>query len=126
MDDSYIPMTSCKHRHLYRLNSRNLRYGVYNSETKGFTGLRRKFDNLFMFEEYHWDTGAPYGTVKPLEDLGMCDVADDEDKLFRRLLNKGYREMQDLNWALLRELARAKKEKGFEADPALIQRWLGD
>ena len=126
MDDNYIPMTSCKHGHLYRLHSRNLRHGVYNAETKGFNGLRRKFDNLFLFEEYHWDTGAPYGTVKPLEDLGMCDVADDQDKLYARLLSRGYKEMQDLNWALLRELARAKQEKGFEANPELVQKWWGE
>ena len=65
----YLPKAECLHRRLYRLHSRNLRYGVYNQEKGGFIGLRTKFDSTFLFQEYHWDNGPPYGTVKPLEDL---------------------------------------------------------
>jgi hypothetical protein len=39
--------------------------------TRGFIGLRTKFDSTFLFTEYHWDTGEPHGTVKPTEDLGI-------------------------------------------------------
>lgn len=59
----------CENRVLYRLNSRNLTIGVFNKLTGGFIGLRRKFSSIFAFEEYHWDNGPPYGTVKPYERL---------------------------------------------------------
>lgn len=35
-----------------------------------------------MFEEYHWDTGEPYGTVKPIEEIEECPKdMNDKDKL---------------------------------------------
>lgn len=52
---------------MYRINSRNLSFGVYDGE-EGFIGLRDKF-GLYLFTEYHHDQGAPYGTVKPIECL---------------------------------------------------------
>lgn len=80
----HIPKDKCKDRKLYRINSRNLTLGVYRSETGGFIGLRTKFDCVYTFEEYHWDNGPPYGTVKPI--LGYADspppdiVVDDDPK----------------------------------------------
>lgn len=62
-----IQKSDCKHRFLYRIHSRNLRLGVFNEFTGGFIGLRTKFRSVFAFEEYHWDNGPPYGTVKPQE-----------------------------------------------------------
>jgi hypothetical protein len=65
----HIPLTDCKHRKLYRLASRNLKLGFFEEETRGFLGLRRKFGSTYVFEEYHWDCGPPYGTVHPQEEL---------------------------------------------------------
>jgi hypothetical protein len=53
-------------RGVYRIHSRNLVVGVWDG-VSGFIGIREKFGNEYLFKEYHWDTGAPYGTVKPLE-----------------------------------------------------------
>jgi hypothetical protein len=64
-----IPLTECKPRKLYRLTSRNLTLGVFEAENRGFLGLRRKFGSTFVFEEYHWDCGPPYGTASPYEEL---------------------------------------------------------
>lgn len=66
---TYITKEECKDRFLYRIRSRNLAFGVYRAATGGFTGLRTKFDSVYAFEEYHWDNGPPFGTVKPLEML---------------------------------------------------------
>ena len=71
MDTKHIPLDQCKNRHLYRINSRNLSVGIYSEPTKGFLGIRQKFDDFFVAEEYHYDTGVPHGTAKPLEDLGF-------------------------------------------------------
>lgn len=64
-----IALENCKHGFLYKIDSRNLITGVFNQESKGFIGIREKFGDEFLFTEYHWDTGAPFGTVKPQEEL---------------------------------------------------------
>lgn len=64
-----IPKLKCKDRVLYRISSRNLTLGVYHAEKGGFLGLRTKFGDTYVFEEFHWDNGPPYGTVKPDEEL---------------------------------------------------------
>lgn len=71
MSTGCIPKDRCLGRRLYRIRSRNLRFGVYNPETGGFLGIRQKFESRYVFEEYHWDNGPPFGTVRPLEDLGI-------------------------------------------------------
>lgn len=63
-------MSECKDGFLYRIKARNAGFGIYSEEEKGFIISRIKFTSNFLFTEYHWDTGAPYGTVKPLEDMG--------------------------------------------------------
>ena len=69
ISENYIRLDQCKDRVLYRIHSRNLEYGIYCEEEKGFIGIREKFGYKYLFTEYHWDTGAPYGTVKPQEEL---------------------------------------------------------
>lgn len=71
----YIPKEECKLGFVYRICSRNLAYGVYTGHEKGgFVGVREKFDSLFLFEEYHWDNGPPFGTVKPIEEV--CELPE--------------------------------------------------
>ena len=69
MQENYIPLIDCRKGHVYRLNSRNLSFGVFDGQ-KGFIGIREKFGNRFLFTEDHWDCGAPFGTVHPLEEIG--------------------------------------------------------
>jgi hypothetical protein len=64
-----IPKTACKDRTLYRIRSRNLLLGVFREATGGFLGIREKFGSRFVFEEYHYDNGPPFGTVRPEEEL---------------------------------------------------------
>lgn len=71
-----IPLQECRHGWTYRIHSRNLSFGVFNQETQGFVGIREKFGNRFLFTEFHWDTGEPFGTVTPLEALEACPVQD--------------------------------------------------
>lgn len=65
----YIKLENCEHGFIYKIRSRNLKFGVFNKNDNGFIGIREKFDFKYLFTEYHWDTGAPYGTVKPKERL---------------------------------------------------------
>jgi hypothetical protein len=66
-----IPLDECKDRELYRIHSRNLAFGVFNITTKGFVGIREKFGDYYLCTEYHYETGAPYGTAYPKEKLGL-------------------------------------------------------
>lgn len=63
----YIPVDDCIHGGLYKVYARNFSLGVYNKREQGFIGIRHKFTMEFLDTEYHWDTGAPYGTVKPTD-----------------------------------------------------------
>lgn len=68
MKVSTIPMDQCVERRMYKLRSRNLVFGVYDG-VGGFVGIRQKFDHSYLFTEYHYDNGAPYGTV-----VGVIDT----------------------------------------------------
>lgn len=70
-----ILLEQCRKGGLYRIHSRNLSFGVFDGEG-GFVGIREKFGSLYLFTEFHWDTGAPFGTVKPVELLEMCPLSD--------------------------------------------------
>lgn len=69
MGPTYIQLSVCRNRVLYRLHSRNLTLGVFDETRDGFIGVRRKFDSEFLDTEYHWDTGPPHGTAQPLEEI---------------------------------------------------------
>ncbi len=82
-----IPLDQCEDRRLYKIASRNLSYGVFRAETRGFIGIRFKFGDLYLFEEYHWDVSESFGTVEPLEATEHVIPEDmlldeDNDELF--------------------------------------------
>lgn len=77
-EERYLKMDECKHGHLYLILSRNLWLGVYSQTSSGFSGIRTKFGDRYIFEEFHWDTGAPFGTVKPIKELELYDLNFDE------------------------------------------------
>lgn len=63
----HIPLEDCEDRYIYRLKSRNLKFGVFVERTKGFIGIREKFGNEFLFTEYHHDADPHLGTARPIE-----------------------------------------------------------
>lgn len=63
----HIALDDCVARGVYRLHSRNLTLGVFDSTKGGFIGVREKFGDRYLFMEYHFDSGPPYGTARPLE-----------------------------------------------------------
>ena len=64
-----IALDACRDSMLYRLMSRNLRLGVFSIAKRSFLGMREKFGARFAAEEYHRETGPPFGTAKPQEEL---------------------------------------------------------
>jgi hypothetical protein len=61
----FIPADECIDRMVYRIRSRNLAHGVFRKDTGGFIGIREKFGEYYLFEEYHHDISSFVGTVRP-------------------------------------------------------------
>lgn len=49
----------------YKCDARNFDVGKWNG--KEFEYMRYKWGEVFPAVEYHYDDGAPYGTVKPFK-----------------------------------------------------------
>lgn len=58
---------------LYLCRARNFNQGRWNGS--GFDYIRSKFGFTYPAVEYHWDDGAPFGTVKPFK---VIEEPDDE------------------------------------------------
>lgn len=65
----FLPIAECEHGWLYHIKARNFRLGIYNEPKKEFIGIRTKFGSRYLAGEDHWDTGEPFGTVKPIAKL---------------------------------------------------------
>jgi hypothetical protein len=84
-----VPVGSLVPGHLYMIRARNACVGIYGHSPEAkpqyqhlYTIPRRKFTAEYLFDEYDWDTGEPYGTAIPLRDLGPAPAfADDTAKL---------------------------------------------
>ena len=80
--DPRVEIEDCQEGVLYRVLCRNSNCGIWVQAEKGFEIARTKFDNDYLFVEYHWNNGPPYGTARPYEILEELPVlADDEAKL---------------------------------------------
>lgn len=91
--ENYLKMDELKDGYLYKIIARNANYGIWRSDTQGFTISRIKFGNNFVFEEYHYDcpsfaTAQPISEIEksPFGDLGYED--DEKEKDIREYLNK--------------------------------------
>lgn len=73
---TYLSMDDLKNGFVYIFSARNGFIGVWNSEVKGFVFIREKFGRKYLFTEYHWDTGPPFGTVHPYFEFEKCPIED--------------------------------------------------
>jgi len=94
----YIPLKECRDSGLYIINARNSNLGIFNEKNSSFTISRFKFSSNYLYEEDHWDTGEPNGTVKPLKALGLTKLTflpemNEEEKL--KFLNKRADQLKD-------------------------------
>ena len=59
----------------YSIWARNAYTGIWLAEARGFLVSRYKIHPApYLFVEFHWDTGEPFGTVKPLRPLEICPL----------------------------------------------------
>lgn len=73
---------SLEHNGLYEIRARNSCAGIYNYDKRCFTIARTKFNFDYLFEEYDWNTGRPYGTAVPHRKIEDAPTfRNDGDKL---------------------------------------------
>src|SRR5262245_19503172 len=73
--EELVPLKDCIKGRVYKIRCRNLLVGVFDGH-EGFIGIREKFDYRYLFREFHWEHGAPFGTVWGAVDTGI-DVPED-------------------------------------------------
>lgn len=90
-----IPMNDCNHGYLYKISARNSSIGIWNKYRKVFIIPRFKFGSHYLFEEFHWDCGPPFGTAIALEELMECPfhipddyIEDPDNEILNYLLKK--------------------------------------
>jgi len=65
----WLGMEELVNRQLYFIWARNFNVGIWCAERQAFFGIRRKWGRQFVDREFHWSTGAPYGTAKPIAEF---------------------------------------------------------
>jgi calcineurin-like phosphoesterase family protein len=84
----WIPIEKCKNQYLYYIAARNAPLGIYQEEKKAFLISRWKFKENFLFPEYHWDTGEPHGTAKPLIEIEKSPETNKDPEIITYLNKK--------------------------------------
>ena len=74
-------MDKLKPFYLYRIRARNAIIGIWIPDGEGFLIRRNKFGDWHSFIEYHYDTGAPFGTFMPKKELEKTPFVADDFKL---------------------------------------------
>lgn len=98
-------------RRVYRIQSRNLVVGVWSAKDKGFIGIREKFKTLYLFTEYHADSGGVHGTARAVsaydlyvpDDIPLVEYLVDEEGDFLKD-ERGYLQNNDALFDLLKPL----------------------
>jgi hypothetical protein len=76
----YLKISDLKDGHSYKIYARNAYVGIWISTEKSFLISRYKVGpNPYLFHEYHWDTGEPFGTAKPIKLIEKCPFVIKED-----------------------------------------------
>lgn len=63
---------------LYYINARNAHLGIWIPGKRGFIISRFKFKANYLFVEYHYDIGTPYGTVKPFYKIDRTPYTEEQ------------------------------------------------
>ena len=78
----YLKLEDCKEGYLYFIIARHANVGIYDKERQTFITNRKKFEENFLWDEDHYDTGEPHGTAIPLEEIEKVpEFETDEEKL---------------------------------------------
>lgn len=92
---SKTKMKNLKNRWAYKIKARNATIGIWLKENKSFLISRWKFGQNYLFEEYHWATGAPFGTAWDIAEIEKCPIKDAGIVIKNRPVYKNERKLLD-------------------------------
>lgn len=112
----WLPMPELRDGALYVIDARNTHLGVWQESESGFQIARPLFEprpegrrmvwhhrGHYPFVEYHWDTGEPLGTVRPLVFVkDVPETVKDEDDLLAYLIRAEEQITEELASELVR------------------------
>lgn len=108
--ENYLRLSELKGAGGYLISARNSHLGLFvpHAEKPGFVIRREKLGSTFLFLEYHWDVGAPYGTVKPLKFIEPSPFSSERIVAIGEHVESGDGNSSDCNecFRYLEELAR--------------------
>ena len=84
-----IPMSELKNNYLYEIDCRNQNRGVWIEAQQGFQIARKKFDSTFLFVEYDWETGPPFGTARAFKEIEKAPENQTDEERLNYLLSHG-------------------------------------
>ncbi len=93
--DKWIALKECKDGYIYTIDARNAILGIFSEKENGFIISRHKFSSNYLFTEYHWDTGPPYGTAKPYKKLQKMPTGIEAEKSILEYLNRLAEKVKD-------------------------------
>lgn len=111
ISEKYLPKKELKFNHLYYILGRKSHLGIWIPKKKGFIISRFKFDRNYLFLEYHWDIGIPYGTVKPF--IEIEEVPFDNIEI-QNLSKDKFLRMDKSNKKLYKQLLKYLNKKSKE------------
>ena len=108
----YLKIPELKDGYTYKINARNASFGIWRKSKNSFIISRWKFGANYIFEEYHYDTGAPFGTVNPLEEIEKSPFVPEKDteRIFTSKDGREYFHIEKEN-EILKYLNRFEEEK---------------
>lgn len=117
--DNYIKIPDLKERHVYRIHSRNLDFGIYytRGSDHGFLGIREKFKSKYLFTEYHWD-GESFATVRPLY---LIEKVPDSFVIKESLGTECYNCKVNVDWTTEKKWVHLNQTSCQDAYPVSIQ-----
>lgn len=84
-EENYLHEPDLKKGCLYIIFANNAHLGLWIPESRGFIISRYKFDDNYLFMEYHWDVGREnFGTVKPFKEIEKSPFIESELKQLHR------------------------------------------
>jgi hypothetical protein len=82
----YIKLKDCKDGYTYRVEAHNGQVGIFCKESSWFELSKIKFGKNYIFEEFHYDVGAPFGSVLPIYEIEKAPIFEN-DKVKLEYLN---------------------------------------
>lgn len=112
---SKTAMRKLKNHWLYKIVARNAGMGIWITKRKSFLISRWKFRDNFLFEEFHYVTGPPFGTAfeisGPIEEVPYLVIWDIVyDKGLLTYLNKKEDEMTSKDERSENTVGRSKND----------------